>query len=1833
MPCGLEKLEGAEGYADEMLNGLSSVADVAAKVLGESPLGAAFDMYSLYTSYESGFAGHSVKEGYSEDMFGRAVTSMVSGTLISATVALAAISFLPVAVAGSATIGAIAGYLGSEVVVGWYDEYFFGCDESEDRSQHDQHLGDFMDDPYISPLVLDLDGDGVELTNVGDYGVFFDMDSDGFIEQTGWIGPDDGFLARDLNGDGLINDVSELFGANGAQDGFAKLGLLDSQANGVINSSDAQFGSLRVWVDADHDGYTDSGELKTLAQAGVQSINLNAQDANDTVEGNLITDVSSYTRTSGGTREIVDAWFAVDQMSSYPVLGPSFTYDPAVYSLPFLRGHGDVPDLWVAMSQDATLLQMVTDLVDYDFTNFSAASFAPFAAQVEEMLYRWFDVENAPSRGPYADGKHVAGIEAYTGVPYLDASGSNPSSDRGPWVEAHWEQMTYDMAVNLLIQIPGLAMTEALIEMFNTTLDLAENGQLDGMTVEQLAENHLDPIREQAEQAVLAHPLSRLTLVGYDMVSGTPIEETLLRHLNDTLEDAPTDPTAAAAYIAQNVNEADYQWIVDILRKGYPYYMMENYSGTYADWLGAKVQPDQFIRDFTGFDVRTGSNGAETLSGADDDDIFIDGAGNDSLKGGSNSSGYGNDFFLNGLGNDTMNGGKGSDAYFWGIGRGRDVIMNDNDAIGGSPTDRVLLGDGITPDDVVLGMPIGASGTNDLLIGIQGYSDTLRVDQYENENKAIHEIHFQDGTVWDQGDIENYFNARVHITDGDDSVDVRYIVENFSLDGGLGNDTILGSHGTTDFFGNQVDGHDTLLGGAGNDSLAGGAGNDMLIGGTGNDTLEGFGDTFIYNLGDGRDTIVTSSPTTTLRFGAGITFSSLQLERMYKDMVIVLSDTDRIILQGGIDGNLPDTLPRLEFADGSSYTSSQLRQALVDTQATASNDFIMGTQANDTLKGAVGHDTLIGGDWGNDTYELNGINGTKVIYDTLDTDVLDLSDISSSAVTLAKVNDDLIIGLSTGTVFIEKQYVSHSFTFERLDSFVFSNQTLSWAQMDALVQSAPPGQNDSIVGTTADETLQGGIGNDTLKGEAGNDTYTYNVGHGYDYIQDASGANDRLVLGTGLNSSNLRITRTYLSSTDTDVLLTFSGQVGGIYLSNQFYIATAGIDTIVFGNGETWTAAQLWDAYKQQTLTSGNDYHVGHYTSNETIDGGAGNDRLLGGQGSDSILGGLGNDTIEGGAETADGGAGDDYIIGAFFASIHGGDGHDRIFGFSFEDTLWGDNGSDTIDGDTSNDSIDGGAGEDSLYGGGGNDTLKGQQENDRLFGGWNNDSLYGGVGNDSLEGESEDDGLYGEDGNDFLSGGDGNDTLNGGLGNNTLMGGDGDDIFVVQADAGTQTVITDFNPALSNEKIDLSAFGASQSITIAWLDLGTYVYLPSSQKIFLQWTYADTLTLSDFIGVSSIQVLDYSANNSFLGTLGDDTLNGYAGNDTITGDAGHDDLTGGSGDDSLRGGFGDDLLTGGAGNDTLKGEDDDDTVLGGDGNDSLTGSIGEDSVEGGAGSDTLDGGDYADTLLGGADNDSINGGAGMDSADGGTGHDTLSGGQGDDTLYGGAGEDSLKGDTSNDQLFGDAGLDTLSGGDGDDSLYGGTHNDSLVGGLGVDALFGEGGNDDLDGNTNNDSLEGGDGNDTLKGSAGNDTLNGGEGVDSLLGGTGTDAIHGDAGNDYIDGDDGGDDIYGDDGNDTIKGGTGKDDMRGGLGADVFKFTALDHSLETNPDRIYDFADGIDLIDVAGLGFTGIQAGAASGTMLGYVQSAGKTYISDMGTFDIIIQSDTITLSNADFIF
>jgi hypothetical protein len=151
--------------------------------------------------------------------------------------------------------------------------------------------------PCTSPLILDLNGDGVQVYGVS-AGVAFDIDGNGSPERLAWTNPytEEGFLWLDLNHNQVVDDGSELFGTatllptgEPASNGFEALASYDGydlggNGDGVISNADEIWSHLRLWVDANQDGVSQPQESAPLSRWRVAAIPLDYTEA-DRVDG------------------------------------------------------------------------------------------------------------------------------------------------------------------------------------------------------------------------------------------------------------------------------------------------------------------------------------------------------------------------------------------------------------------------------------------------------------------------------------------------------------------------------------------------------------------------------------------------------------------------------------------------------------------------------------------------------------------------------------------------------------------------------------------------------------------------------------------------------------------------------------------------------------------------------------------------------------------------------------------------------------------------------------------------------------------------------------------------------------------------------------------------------------------------------------------------------------------------------------------------------------------------------------------------------------------------------------------------------------------------------------------------------------------------------------------------------------------------------------------------------------------------------------------------------------------------------------------------------------
>lgn len=275
--------------------------------------------------------------------------------------------------------------------------------------------------------------------------------------------------------------------------------------------------------------------------------------------------------------------------------------------------------------------------------------------------------------------------------------------------------------------------------------------------------------------------------------------------------------------------------------------------------------------------------------------------------------------------------------------------------------------------------------------------------------------------------------------------------------------------------------------------------------------------------------------------------------------------------------------------------------------------------------------------------------------------------------------------------------------------------------------------------------------------------------------------------------------------------------------------------------------------------------------------------------------------------------------------------------------TIDGGSGNETITGTPGDDVINADAGNDRIDGAGGSDVICGGDGNDRLVSAGGVDVLDGGAGNDRLAAGAGDDVLFGMAGSDRMDGQGGNDAFIGGPGDDQLRGGEG---FADQAQ---------YFDAPNGVDANLATGVATGHGTDTFFDI-------------------ERLVGSNFDDI----LTGDAADNSFIGMLGDDIIDGGAGFDGVKHNFLPDPvvvdlalgISTGQGSDQLisieavGGTIGDDLLLGSDGPDSLTGREGDDHIEGRGGNDDLAGNEGEDFLDGGEGTDIANGGPDSDTCV-----------------------------------------------------------------------------------------------------------------------------------------------------------------------------------------------------------------------------------------------------------------------------
>jgi Ca2+-binding RTX toxin-like protein len=597
------------------------------------------------------------------------------------------------------------------------------------------------------PLTLDLNGDGIHITNLEE-GVYFDQDANGIKNLSQWISPEDGFLVLDRNLNGSIDNGTELFGdstsinAQGdtASNGYDALAVFDINADGKIDQNDNVYSDLQVWIDKNSDGVSQSSELFTLAEVGVASISL-------TYDANSLT--SSYTDTQQVEHTTQSVIF--DTSNYYREFVEPLVVTDSIKLLPSMTGTGTVRNLHEAatlsVALENELASFSTETVRANQMNL-AESIVINWAKTSESYAEYNEVIISPTM----DKLYI--VESFAGerVPFAFTVGTNGGA----------------------AQIPTGFIEESYNNIIKMTyLELASQTTL---------KPYFDAIKLNFSDSGISYDLTDVvTLLSAETVSTDVIAKAL--DLTSALASfSSAEILSLSQFIADsifNLSEADLLLLTEVLEfndvtltttdgitevyfESGNLEIIEGDTSVYIDGTSAS----ETINGTDSADIINAGSGNDQLQGGEGNDtLTVDGSGSNTLDGGAgddtlkvnraSSSGYyyqrdhsslASNTFIGGLGDDRLEGAVGADTYVFNVGDGHDTI-NDYDIKhlwGGSynKTDQIALGSGIVESD----LSIQRSG-NHLVIYIGGADsgDSITIENaYTDARYRIEEIVFDD---------------------------------------------------------------------------------------------------------------------------------------------------------------------------------------------------------------------------------------------------------------------------------------------------------------------------------------------------------------------------------------------------------------------------------------------------------------------------------------------------------------------------------------------------------------------------------------------------------------------------------------------------------------------------------------------------------------------------------------------------------------------------------------------------------------------------------------------------------------------------------------------------------------------------------------------------------------------------------------------------------------------------------------------------------------------------------------------------------------------------------
>lgn len=550
--------------------------------------------------------------------------------------------------------------------------------------------------------VLDIKGNGPKVSDYKSI-AFFDHDSNGFAERTGWPDPSNSaLLVWDVNKSGKIDNGRKVFGTymiiegKPAPGGILTLKRFDKNNDNKIDKKDKIFSQLLVWHDFNGDGHSASDELFTLQEMGIKAILLAYKDIKKIDNnGNTLLRDASYEKDDGTFRKMAD--YEVLRDPTYTISTEWLNVPKDVASLPDIEGYGNINTLHQAMTKDPQLIQ---------FVRMAIAEKDPATRTVifENVLFRWAGVDRIKpdSRGNNVDARWVSFNEKAMGKEF---KGIN-DIERNP----------NPAAASLLFQA-----YEGIFEMFYAQF---------------LAQTHLKDI-----YSLVSYSYDEKTKT----LKGDPYK--VIEKLKSMIQENEHEGKIMLKEFARSIKGlmAEQKVGYGNIEKAFSQY------GNNLPCIGKEINiscsngNSEIQYRSSDPAVLTGSSGNNNITGWRCNDRIYGREGDDKLFGGS-----GDDYLDGGPGNDYLAGGWGDDTYFFGRGYGADRIYDTK----GQNT--VLFAKDIKPTDLKITMRHGL----DLIIAFKTSFDELRIDDWKSKNGyTVQKFVFADGQVWTPEDVKKRINV------------------------------------------------------------------------------------------------------------------------------------------------------------------------------------------------------------------------------------------------------------------------------------------------------------------------------------------------------------------------------------------------------------------------------------------------------------------------------------------------------------------------------------------------------------------------------------------------------------------------------------------------------------------------------------------------------------------------------------------------------------------------------------------------------------------------------------------------------------------------------------------------------------------------------------------------------------------------------------------------------------------------------------------------------------------------------------------------------------------